>query len=68
MTNKSTQYYQKHLQKYFEKHYWTHEAIASFYNNPSDNSWKFYIPILEVEVLLTCDDNGRVNERKTYAY
>ena len=62
--NRTTQYYEKKLQDYFNEYYWSYEAIAEFYTNPSDNSWRFYIPILEVEVLLTCKDDGQIIEHK----
>ena len=62
--SKSSQFYEKHLRKYFDKHYWTYEAIAEFYTNPDDRTWRFYIPILEVEVFITCNDDGQIIENK----
>ena len=55
------QYY-RYLQKYFKEHYGKYNKSAEWHVNPADNIWKFYIPELELEVKLVCDEKGNVYE------
>lgn len=59
---KSERFYYDRLQRYFDEHYGEYDDSAEYYNNPAPNQWKFYIPELGVVVLLTCDDQGEVDE------
>ena len=57
-------YYAFRLQKYFNKFYFDYEETVEFYVNPEINKWRFIIPELNMEVLLTCYDDGRIVERR----
>ena len=54
--------YHRYLQKYFKEHYGKYNKSAEWHVNPADNIWKFYIPELELEVKLVCDEKGNVYE------
>ena len=62
MTKKSEQYYENRLQKYFDKYYSHFSETAEFYVNPEINKWRFIIPELSLNILLTCYDDGRIVE------
>ena len=66
MTNprRPEDYYNYHLQKYFNKFYFDYEETAEFYVNPDINKWRFIIPELSLNILLTCYDDGRIVERR----
>ena len=64
MPNKTEQYYNERLQKYFDRHYIVYSETAEFYVNPAINKWKFNIPELGFEVTLTCNDIGFVIEKR----
>lgn len=66
MSNKSENYYTRRLQRYFDKHYKDYEETAEYYVNPAINQWRFYIPELGYEVILTCDFYGGVAEVRKY--
>lgn len=57
-------YYIFHLQKYFSKYYCEYAETVEFYVNPAINKWHFIIPELNLDILLTCYDDGRVVERR----
>lgn len=64
MSNKSEKYYNDRLQRYFDRHYIEFSETAEFYVNPAVNKWKFIIPELGFEVILTCNDIGWVVEKR----
>lgn len=64
MPNKSEAYYQGRLQRYFDRHYIEYSETTEFYVNPAINKWKFNIPELGIEVVLTCNDIGWVVEKR----
>ena len=59
---KSDRFYDGKLQRYFDKYYGELEDTVEFYNNPAPNQWKFYVPKYKAEILLNCNDSGRVEE------
>lgn len=58
-------WYIKRLQKYYNDHYLQHDEEVEWYANPKPNKWRFIIPKLMLNVLLTCDDEGNVTEERT---
>lgn len=64
MPIKSEEYYNKKLQRYFDKYYSPYSESAEFYVNPSINKWRFIIPELSLNILLTCYDDGRIIETR----
>ena len=64
MVNKE-QWYADRLQRYFDKHYSEFDETAEWYVNPGPNQWRFRIYEVGLEVLLTCDDKGRITEERT---
>jgi hypothetical protein len=64
MPTRSEEYYQNKLQKYFDKYYYQYEYSAEFYVNPEINKWRFVIPELSLNILLTCYDDGRIVETR----
>lgn len=60
----SEKFFNIKLQKYFDKYYSDYAETAEFYVNPEINKWRFIIPELEFNILLTCYDDGRVVERR----
>lgn len=64
MPVKSESFYNRKLQRYFDRHFGDYEETAEFYVNPAINKWKFIIPELGIEVLLTCNDIGWVIEKR----
>lgn len=64
MATKTERYYQRHLQKYFDKHYIEYDETVECFVDPAINKWRFIVPELGIEVNLTCDDTGRVSEKK----
>ena len=64
MVNKE-QWYADRLQRYFDKHYGEFDETAEWYTNPGLNQWQFRIYEVGLEVLLICDDKGRITEERT---
>lgn len=64
MVNKE-QWYADRLQRYFDKHYSEFDETAEWYVNPGPNQWRFRIYEVGLEILLTCDDKGRIIEERT---
>lgn len=62
---KSTRYYMKHLQRYFDLHYGEYGETAGWLVNPRPNQWQFVILELGFKVTLTCSDTGFVSEKIT---
>lgn len=60
----SEKFFNIKLQKYFDKYYSDYAETAEFYVNPEINKWRFIIPELEFNILLTCYDDGRIVERR----
>ena len=51
------------LDKYFEKHYGDFECECEWYVDPTPKSWKFYVPSLHVDIVLS-ENDGEVTELK----
>ena len=64
MVNKE-QWYADRLQRYFDKHYSEFDETVEWYANPGPNQWRFRIYEVGLEILLTCDDKGRIIEERT---
>ena len=41
------------LDEYFEKHYGDFECECEWYVDPTPKSWKFYVPSLHVDIVLS---------------
>lgn len=61
---KTSRYYMSHLQKYFDKYWGAYGDTAGWLVNPKPNQWLFIVSDLGLKVILTCNDNGRVSERR----
>ncbi len=59
---RSKRFYQRNLDRYFNRHYFNYNDEAQWYVDPEVNVWKFYIPSLTKLVTLVCDDEGNVRE------
>lgn len=60
-------WYIKRLQKYYKDHFLQYDEEVEWYGNPNMNQWRFRIPSMKWEVILTCDDNGDITmETKRY--
>lgn len=57
-------FYNTKLQKYFDKYYSPYTETAEFYVNPEPNKWRFIINELGLNILLTCEEDGRIVERR----
>ena len=64
MVRQSEEFFNAKLQKYFDKFYSDYAETAEFYVNPNVNKWRFIIRELGLNILLTCDDDGRIVERR----
>lgn len=51
------------LDEYFEKHYGDFECECEWYVDPTPKSWKFYVPSLHVDIVLS-ENDGEVTELK----
>lgn len=49
------------LDEYFEKHYGDFECECEWYVDPAPKSWKFYVPSLHVDIVLS-ENDGEVTE------
>lgn len=49
------------LDEYFEKHYGDFECECEWYVDPTPKSWKFYVPSLHVDIVLS-ENDGEVTE------
>ena len=49
------------LDKYFEKHYGYFECECEWYADPAPKSWKFYVPSLHIDIVLS-ENDGEVTE------
>lgn len=49
------------LDEYFEKHYGDFECECEWYVDPTPKSWKFYVPSLRVDIVLS-ENDGEVTE------
>ena len=61
---KSTRWYMRYLQRYFDKYFGEYGDTAGWLVNPAPNKWQFIILELNLKVTLTCDDYGRVREKR----
>lgn len=61
MTRKDN-YYERHLQKYFDEYYGEFEETVEWLMDTAPNRWQFIVPELSAVVTLTCGSNGEVNE------
>ena len=62
-------WYIKRLQRYFNEHYLEHDESTEWFADPKPNTWKFIIPELNLEIILRCDDDGKVTEeRRTHDF
>lgn len=59
---RSEKFYFRNLYDYLTDHYWVWEEDLEWYPNPAINQWKFKKPGDNPVVLLTCDENGNVEE------
>lgn len=64
MNKQSERFYEVRLKRYFDKYYSDFEETAEFYVNPEINKWRFVIPELGLNILLTCYDDGRIVETR----
>ena len=62
MPRQTAEYYNQRLQLYFNRHYKRYAKTAEFYVNPEINKWRFIIPDLNLNILLTYYDDGRIVE------
>lgn len=49
------------LDEYFEKYYGGFECDCEWYVDPAPKSWKFYVPSLHVDIVLS-ENDGEVTE------
>ena len=49
------------LDEYFEKYYGGFECECEWYVDPAPKSWKFYVPSLHVDIVLS-ENDGEVTE------
>lgn len=61
---KTSRYYMGRLQKYFDNYWSAYGDSAGWLVNPKPNQWQFIIMDLGLKITLTCNDNGRVSERR----
>ena len=61
----SEKWYHRRLEAYFEKNYSTYEDYTEWSINPDINQWLFYIPALGMEIKLTCNNSGKVTEKRS---
>ena len=57
---RSSLYYRRRLQRYFDEHYKEYEEQIEFYPDPAPNAWKFIIPELSQIIRLSCSEDGNV--------
>ena len=57
-------WYQRRLAAYFAEQYDEYEDYAEWFNDPATNQWLFYIPELDVNIELTCNEDGSVTEQR----
>lgn len=57
---RSSLYYRRRLQRYFNEHYKEYEDSIEFYPDPAPNTWKFLVPELSQIVTLVCSEDGNV--------
>lgn len=63
---KTSRYYMERLQKYFDNYWGAYGDSAGWLVNPKPNQWQFIIMDLGLKITLTCNDNGRVSERREH--
>ena len=63
---RSTDWYEDHLQRYFDEHYGEYDETVEWYINPDQNKWEFKVPELGVKIILRCNERGHVTEFKNY--
>ena len=49
------------LDEYFEEHYGDFECECEWYADPTPKSWKFYVPSLHMDIVLS-ENDGEVTE------
>lgn len=57
-------WYERKLQRYFDRYWIEFGDDAEFYVNPAPNKWKFLIRELGLSVELTCNDIGIIREKR----
>ena len=57
-------WYIKRLQKYYNEHYLEHDETTEWFADPKPNTWRFILPELNLDIILTCDDDGKVTEER----
>lgn len=63
---RSTDWYEEHLRRYFDEHYGEYDETVEWYVNPGQNKWEFKVPELGVKIILRCNERGHVTEFKNY--
>lgn len=64
MLTRTERFYRNKLQQYFNKKFLDYAETAEYYVDPDINMWRFIIPELGIDVTLTCDDDGHVDEKR----
>ena len=64
MPFRTERFYANYLREYVNKYYGVYEESIEWFPNPSLNQWKIRIPELELDILLTCYDDGEVIEKR----
>lgn len=57
-------WYIRRLQKYYNEHYIQHDEDTEWFADPKPHVWRFRLPGLGYDIILTCDDNGKVTEER----
>lgn len=65
MKAKPEWWYEKKLLQHFNLYYYEFEDVIEWYVNPGPHTWKFYIPGPDFTVVLKCDGNGKITEKRT---
>lgn len=66
MIEKNEAFFERYLQKYYDRRYASYDDIIEWYPNPAINIWRFYVPVLENEVILICSNEGLITEQVRY--
>ena len=64
MVRRTASWYEKHLEAYFKEHYIFHERVIERVMSSEPNKLIFNIPVVNIRIVLTCDDGGNVTEKR----
>lgn len=64
MVRRTASWYEKHLEAYFKEHYIFHERVIERAVSSEPNKLIFNIPVVNIRIILTCDDGGIVTEKR----